>query len=108
MATTAKVIVPDTKAKGQKRRKPLSKAHKAKLASALADWLSSLTEEDKAELGSIQRLAGSWQADVTRRHVSAGMATDTEKVAAVSDPHDLGMSPGEDAPSYVEQAIAGQ
>ena len=99
MATTAKVIVPDTKAKGQKRRKPLSKAHKEKLASALADWRASLSEEDKAELGSIQRLAGSWQADVTRRHVSAGMAA-TRTTSACPR--------GEDAPSYVEQAIAGQ
>lgn len=50
MATTAKTIVPEPKAKGQKRRKPLSKAHKAKLASALADWRASLTDDDKAEL----------------------------------------------------------
>ena len=50
MATTAKTIVPEPKAKGQKRRKPLTKSHKAKLASALADWRASLTQEDKAEL----------------------------------------------------------
>jgi hypothetical protein len=49
MATTAKTIVPDTKTKGQKR-KPMSKAHKAKLAASLADWRASLTDEDKAEL----------------------------------------------------------
>ena len=48
MATTAKSIVPDTKAQGQKRRKPLSKAHKAKLAAALANWRASLTDEDRA------------------------------------------------------------
>jgi hypothetical protein len=36
MATTAKSIVPDKAATGQKRRKPLSKAHRAKLVAALA------------------------------------------------------------------------
>lgn len=47
MATTATRIVPDTRPKGQKARpKPLSKAHKAKLAAALATWRASLTEED--------------------------------------------------------------
>jgi hypothetical protein len=43
MATTAKPIVPD-------KKKPLSKAHRAKPASALAIWRASLTDEDRAEL----------------------------------------------------------
>jgi hypothetical protein len=43
MATTAKTIVPD-------RKKALSKAHRAKLASALANWRASLTEAERAEL----------------------------------------------------------
>jgi hypothetical protein len=47
MATTAKTIVPESQPKG---RKALSKAHKAKLAAALAEWRASLTEEDRAAL----------------------------------------------------------
>jgi len=43
MATTAKTIVPD-------KKKAQSKAHRAKLASALANWRASLTDEDRAEL----------------------------------------------------------
>ena len=39
---TAKTIVPDTKPKSQKQRRPLSKAHKAKLAAALASWRATL------------------------------------------------------------------
>lgn len=50
MATTAKRIVPEATAKGQKRRKPLSKAHKARLVAALANWRALLTDEDKAAL----------------------------------------------------------
>ncbi len=38
MVTTAKGIVPDPTAKGQKQRKPLSKAHRAKLVKALNAW----------------------------------------------------------------------
>ena len=62
----------------------------------------------KAELDGVHKLVGSWQAEVTRRHVQAGMATGAEEVMAVSDPLDLGLAQGEGAPSYVDQAIAGQ
>lgn len=43
MATTAKTIVPD-------KKKPLSRAHRAKLTSALANWRASLTDAERAEL----------------------------------------------------------
>jgi len=43
MATTAKTIVPDK----PKTKKPISKAHKAKLAAALANWRASLTDKDR-------------------------------------------------------------
>jgi hypothetical protein len=55
MATTAKPIVPESKASGQKGRKPLTKAHKQKLVSALDRWRASLTPEQKAELAEQQR-----------------------------------------------------
>jgi len=44
MATTATPIVP------RKPKRALSKAHRAKLVSALAKWRASLTEEERAEL----------------------------------------------------------
>jgi hypothetical protein len=47
MATTAKSIVPDGK---DKDRKPLSKAHKAKLAAAPKEWHDGLTVGDVAGL----------------------------------------------------------
>ena len=56
MATTAKGILPQQAgtssagSKGSKGRRPLTKAHKAKLAAALADWRAALTDEDKAAL----------------------------------------------------------
>lgn len=47
-ATTAKGILPDSTGKG--KRKQLSKAHKAKLVSALAKWRASLSDEDREAL----------------------------------------------------------
>ncbi len=55
MATTAKRIVPDPKPKDQKQRKPLSRAHKAKLVAALAKWRTGLTDEEPAELAERNR-----------------------------------------------------
>ena len=54
-ATTAKGILPETKgndqpAPGQRKRKPLSRAHKAKLVSALEKWRASLSDEQRQAL----------------------------------------------------------
>ena len=54
MATTAKRILPDDNkrdhhAAGQRKRKPMTRAHKAKLVKALRDWRS-MSEEERAEL----------------------------------------------------------
>lgn len=45
----------------------------------------------KVELDYIAKLANSYSADVTRRHVRAGMAADGETVKAIDDPRDLGL-----------------
>ena len=50
MATTAKGIVPDPKAKGQKARKPMSKQLKARLVAGLKEWRDGLSEEERANL----------------------------------------------------------
>lgn len=55
MATTAKPIVPESKASGHKGRKPMTKAHKRKLVSALDRWRASLTPEQREELSRQQR-----------------------------------------------------
>ena len=56
MATTATRILPPTKAEGQRpKRKPLSRAHRVKLANALNDWLASLTDHDTAALAERNR-----------------------------------------------------
>ncbi|HEX7066594.1 MAG TPA: hypothetical protein VF295_00180 [Candidatus Limnocylindria bacterium] len=55
MATTTETgIVPDKGKRGH-RRKPLSKAQKAKLAASLAKWRASLTDEDRAALSERMR-----------------------------------------------------
>lgn len=73
MATTAKSIVPDTRPKGQKRRKPLSKATKAKLAAALANWRASLTDEDRAALAERTREASRvrWEGKTAKEKAAA-------------------------------------
>ena len=52
MATTAKAIVPQAK---PTTKKPLSKAHKARLVSGLEKWRASLTDEERAELAERNR-----------------------------------------------------
>jgi len=57
----------------------------------------------KTELDYLAKLANSYSADVTKRHVETGMAAEGETVKAIDDPHDLGMSA--DGAPYVTQAI---
>jgi hypothetical protein len=56
MATTAKPIVPESTGSGQKGRKPMTKAHKRRLVSALDQWRASLTPEQKEELRMVNKL----------------------------------------------------
>jgi hypothetical protein len=60
MATTATRIVPDRAnkgdpGKGQQKRKPMSKSHKAKLVKALKEWRDGLSDEERAELAERNR-----------------------------------------------------
>ena len=77
MASTAKGIVPDPQPSDQKRRKPMSKQHKAKLVSALEKWRASLSDEERAELKRRNREAqqARWDAmtDRERRDRLAGV-----------------------------------
>lgn len=72
--TTAKAIVPQPKAT---TKKPMTKAHKAKLVSALEKWRASLSDEERAELKRRNREAqqARWDAmsDRERRNRLAGV-----------------------------------
>ena len=76
MATTANGILPRTGKEGHPpSRKPMSKAHKAKLRAALANWRASLTDEEREALKERNRQTHQerW-AGMTKKERDAGLA----------------------------------